>query len=90
MDLLGDVGQIEGRFGPFGYSVNSAQDRCSDWEEHTMAWSSFWVYLMELLGNMGQMEARFSLFGDSVNLDAILVHDLRQMYHMLRNQFGHT
>jgi hypothetical protein len=47
-----------------------AQDRCLNWDEHTMARNSFWVYPMELLGNMGQMEARFGLFGDSVNLGA--------------------
>jgi hypothetical protein len=90
MDLLGDLGQMEARFGPFGNCVNLALDRCLDWDEHAMAWNSFWVYPMELLGNMGQMEARFGLFGDCVNLDARLVHDLRQTYHTLRNQFGHT
>jgi hypothetical protein len=68
----------------------STQDRCSDWDEHTMARNSFWVYPMELFGNMGQMEARFSPFGDYVNLDSRLVHDLCQTYHALRNQFGHT
>jgi hypothetical protein len=55
-----------------------------------MASNSFWVYPMELLGNMGQLEARFGPFGDCVNLDSRLVHDLRQTYHALRNQFGHT
>jgi hypothetical protein len=68
----------------------STQDRRSDWDEHTMATNSFWVYPMELLGNMGQMEACFGPFGNCVNLDSRLVHDLRQMYHALRNQFGHT
>jgi hypothetical protein len=68
----------------------SVQDRCSDWDEHTMARNSFWVYPMELLGNMVQMEARFGPFGDCVNLDGRLVHDLRQTYNMPRNQFGHT
>jgi hypothetical protein len=46
----------------------SAQDSCSDWDEHTLARNSFCVYPMELLSNMGEMEARFGLFGDSVNL----------------------
>jgi hypothetical protein len=88
MDLLGDLGQLEASFGPFGYSVNLALDRCLDWDEHTMAQNSFWAYPMELLGNMGQMEARFGPFGDYVNLDARLVHNMRQTYHMLINQFG--
>jgi hypothetical protein len=36
MVLLGDVGQAEARFGPFGDSVNSAQDRYMVCAECTM------------------------------------------------------
>jgi hypothetical protein len=43
---------------------------------------------MELLGDVGLMESYFSPFGDSVSVGARQVHDLRQMYHRLRNCFG--
>jgi hypothetical protein len=36
MVLLGDVGQVEARFGPFRDSVNLAQDRCTVCAECTM------------------------------------------------------
>jgi hypothetical protein len=45
---------------------------------------------MVLLGDEAEVEARFSPFGDSANLDTRLVHDLRRMYHRLRNHFGCT
>jgi hypothetical protein len=45
---------------------------------------------MELLGDVGHVESRFSLFGDSVSVGAIHVHDLRRMYHRLKNHFGCT
>jgi hypothetical protein len=45
---------------------------------------------MVLLGDEAQVEARFSPFKDSANLVARYVHDLRRMYHWLRNHFGRT
>jgi hypothetical protein len=45
---------------------------------------------MERLGDMGYVESRFSPFGDGVSVSARQVHSLRQMYHWLRNHFGHT
>jgi hypothetical protein len=45
---------------------------------------------MELLGNVSHLESRFSLFGDGVSVGAREVHGLRQMYHRLKNHFGHT
>jgi hypothetical protein len=36
MELLGDVRQVEAHFSPFGDYVNLAQDRCTDWDEHTI------------------------------------------------------
>ena len=45
---------------------------------------------MELLGGVGHVESHFSLFGDGVSVSATLVHGMRQMYHRLRNHFGHT
>jgi hypothetical protein len=36
MELLGETGQVEARFSLFGDCVNLAQDRCTDWDEHTI------------------------------------------------------
>jgi hypothetical protein len=43
---------------------------------------------MELLGDEAKVEACFGPFGGSANLDE--VQSLRQMFHTLRNRFGHT
>jgi hypothetical protein len=48
------------------------------------------MHPVELLGDVGHVESRFRLFGDSVSIGARWVHCLRQMYHRLRNPFGHT
>jgi hypothetical protein len=45
---------------------------------------------MVLQGDEAQVEARFGLFGDSANLNARWVHNLRETYHRLRNNFGRT
>ena len=42
------------------------------------------------LGDEAHVEASFVLFRDSANLDARSVHGLREMYHRLKNYFGHT
>jgi hypothetical protein len=44
---------------------------------------------MELLGNVSHLESCFSPFGDGVSVGAREVHGLRQLYHRLRNYFGH-
>jgi hypothetical protein len=36
MKLLGDVGYLESRFGPFGDGVSSVQDRCIVCAKHTI------------------------------------------------------
>jgi hypothetical protein len=36
MELLGEVGRVESRFGPFGDSVVSVQDRCTVWVKYDM------------------------------------------------------
>jgi hypothetical protein len=69
MELLGDVGQVEGRFGLLGDGVNLGKIGAWFALNIPWAWKLFWAYPMELLGNVGQMEARFSPFGDYVNLD---------------------
>jgi hypothetical protein len=48
------------------------------------------MHQMELLGDMGYVESHFGPFGDGVSVGARYVHGLRQMYHKLRNHFGHT
>jgi hypothetical protein len=71
MDLLGDVGPMEGHFGPFRDSVSlhtrlvhSLHRTCNRLENR------FGHTRWELLGDVGQVEAHFSLFGDSVSLGA--------------------
>jgi hypothetical protein len=44
---------------------------------------------MELLGDVVHVESHFGPFQDSVSVGARWVHDLRKMYHRLRNPFGH-
>jgi hypothetical protein len=46
--------------------------------------------MMELLGDVGHVESHLFLFGDCVSVGARLVQGLHQMYHRLRNSFGHT
>ena len=36
MDLQGDVGHVESRFGPFGDSVKSVEDRCTVGAKHAI------------------------------------------------------
>ena len=66
MELLGDVGQVEGRFVLFGDSVNLD----ARYSNVSLAQKSTWMHLMGLLGDVGEVKAHFSSFGDSDNLDA--------------------
>jgi hypothetical protein len=45
---------------------------------------------MKLLGDVGHVESCFGLFRDSISISTRHVHSLRQVYHRLRNHFGHT
>ena len=58
MVLLGDGGQVEARFSPFGDSVSGARFVPNE------AWKSFWKHTMELLGDEAQVESCFGPFGD--------------------------
>jgi hypothetical protein len=69
MELLGDVGQVEGHFDSLGDGVNLGKIGARIAANVPWAWKSFCAYPMELLGNVGQMEARFGPFGCSINLD---------------------
>jgi hypothetical protein len=48
------------------------------------------MHRMELLRDVGHVESHFGLFGYGVSVGERLVHDLRQTYHRLINQFGRT
>jgi hypothetical protein len=69
MEVLGDVGKVEGRFDSLGDGVNLGKIGPRIVANVPWAWKSFCSYPMELLSNVGQMEAHFALFGCSVNLD---------------------
>jgi hypothetical protein len=69
MELLGDVGQVEGHSNLLGDSVNLGKIGARIAPNVSCAWKSFWAYPMEFLGYGGQMEARFGPFIGSVNLD---------------------
>ena len=45
---------------------------------------------MELLGDVGHVKSHFSPFGDIASVGARQGNGMRQMYHRLRNRFGHT
>jgi len=87
MELLGDVGHVEYRFGHLETVLVSAQDRCTVCAKHTKGSEIVWDAPNVLLGDVAQVEARFGSFGHSANLDARMVHGLRQTYHRLINHF---
>ena len=64
MVLLGDGGQVEARFSPFGDSVSGARF------VPNKAWKSFWTPPMEQLDDVGHVESHFGLFGDNVSIGA--------------------
>jgi hypothetical protein len=84
--LLGDVGQVEARFGPFRDSVN-LDDRCTGCAECTTTWKSFWAHPLVLLGDVGQVEVRFGLFRHSVNI-ATRSARFAAMYHRMEIILG--
>jgi hypothetical protein len=70
MELLGDLGQMEARFSPFGDSLNLSTRLVHRLgQPMPSAQKSFSAQTMELLGDVGHMEARFGLFGDCAILD---------------------
>jgi hypothetical protein len=70
MALLGDVGQLESRFGPYGDNVSVCAIKVHDLRQmyHGLR-KSFCMHPMVLLGDKAQVEACFRPFGDSANLD---------------------
>jgi hypothetical protein len=67
-----------------------AQDRCTVCDERTTSSEIILDTPIELLADVDHVESHFGPFGDSVSVSAREVHGLRQMYHRLRNCFGHT
>ena len=65
MVLVGDVGQVEYRFGLLGACVGARLA-----PNIPLAQKSFWTHPMVLLGDLGHFESRFGPFGDSAILDA--------------------
>jgi hypothetical protein len=63
MELLGDVGQMEARFGPFGDRVNLDARWLHGLCQRAIDLEFFWAHLM------GQVEAHSNSVGDSVNLN---------------------
>ena len=91
MGLLGDVGNVESCFSPFGDSVSvDARQVLGFASNIPQAQKSFWTHPMELMGDDAQVDSCFSPFGDSANPNARQVHGLRRTYHMLGSHFGHT
>ena len=90
MEFVGDVGLVESHFSLFGDRVMSVQDWCTVCAKRTIGLEIILDTMIVLLHVEAQVDARFGLFGDSANLDARSVHDLRRMYHRLRNHFGCT
>ena len=68
MVLLGDMGQVESRFGLL--EPVSVQDRSRLALNIPLAQKSFWTHLMELIGDVGHVESRFGPFGDGVSVGA--------------------
>jgi hypothetical protein len=67
MELLGDVGQVEGHLNSLGDGVNLGKIGARIAANVPWAWKSFCAYSMELLGNVGQMELV------SIRLDVLLI-----------------
>ena len=71
MELLGDTGHVESRFGPFGDGVSVGARRVQGLRQtyHRLR-KSFWMHPMVLLGDEAQVQAHFGVFRDSASLDA--------------------
>jgi hypothetical protein len=70
MDLQGDVGHVESRFGSFEIVLVSVQDRSTVCTKRTIASETIWTHLMKLLGDVGHVESCFDSFGESVSFSA--------------------
>ena len=69
MELLGDVGHVESRFGVLGDNVGVGASRCPVCAKRTTGSEIIWDIMMVLLRDEAQVEAHFGPLGDSANLD---------------------
>ena len=69
MELLGDVGHVESRFGLLGDNVGVGASRCPVCAKRTTGSEIIWDIMMVLLRDEAQVDACFGLFGDSAKLD---------------------
>jgi hypothetical protein len=91
IELQGEVGHVEPRFGLFRDSVSIGAKIGSRFAPYIpQAQKSFWMHTTELLGDLGHVESRFCLFTNSANLGTRLVQGLRRTYHRHINHCGRT
>jgi hypothetical protein len=71
MALLGDVAQVDARFGPFGDSTNLDARLVHGFALNIpQAENSFWTHPIKHLGDVGHVESYFSPFRDSIRIGA--------------------
>ena len=70
MELLGDMGHVESRFGSFGDGVSVGARYVHGLRQCTIGSETILDALMVLLGDEAQVQAHFGVFRDSASLDA--------------------
>jgi hypothetical protein len=71
MVFLGDVGQVDARFSPFGDSANLNARLVHGFALNVpQAQRSLWTHPIEHLGDLGHEESHFDLFGESLSIGA--------------------
>ena len=70
MELLGDTGNVESRFGLFGDGVSVGARQVTVCAKRTIGSEAVLDAPMVLLGDKAQVQARFGLFIDSTSLNA--------------------
>jgi hypothetical protein len=69
MELLGDLGHVESRFGLFADSTNlEARLVHGLRQKYHRLRNHFWTHPMEFLGDVSNVEPRFGLFRDNVSV----------------------
>ena len=69
MQLIGEVGHVESRFGLLGDNVAVGASRCTVCAKRTTGSEIILDIMMVLLRDEAQVDACFVLFGDSAKLD---------------------
>ena len=70
IELLGDVGHVESRFGLLGDNVGVGASRCTICAKRNIGSKIILDIMVVLLRDEAQVDACFVLFGDSAKLDA--------------------